>query len=236
MANRETFPNVLAGRAQYNSTRDVGDWPDTGNAAYLRTQKTAHEGPAKAGTKPASSPPAATSGSQQNSYPHPDRRRSPRYKCEGSVEFRTEGSDVRTWATCTDLSRNGCYVEMQATSPVDTAVNMVIEARGIRVSAKGCVRVSYPFLGMGIAFTEILDEDRAQLDELLRRLASGLSAPACPLAPKPTPSPTLDLARVNAAGTLGAVARFFQTHATLTREQFTELIQPDGPIPRHRLR
>lgn len=45
MANRETFPNVLAGRAQYNSTRDVGDWPDTGNAAYLRTQKTAHEGP-----------------------------------------------------------------------------------------------------------------------------------------------------------------------------------------------
>ena len=227
MADRETIQNVLAGMAQCNPGGDGGDPSQPSNAEYLRALKRAQEKPASAGA----APPAATSASQQNSYPHPDRRRNPRYKCEGSAEFRAEGSDVRTWATVTDLSRSGCYVEAQATSPVDTPVNMVIEARGIRVQVKGSVRISYPFLGMGIGFTEISAHDRAQLDELLQRLASGLPAPVHP--PDPKPATSLDLSRVNAAGTLDAVAKFFQAHATLTREQFTELIQPDGPAPRH---
>jgi hypothetical protein len=52
----------------------------------------------------------------------PEKRGEPRYKCEGSAEFRTDGFEVRTWARVTNLSRSGCYVEMQATSPLNTAV------------------------------------------------------------------------------------------------------------------
>ncbi|MBZ5598723.1 MAG: PilZ domain-containing protein [Acidobacteriia bacterium] len=227
MANRETIPNVLVGVAQYNPGGDGGDPSQPSNADYLRALKRAQEKPASAGTALPS--PAAP---QQTPYPHLDRRRNPRYKCEGSAEFRTEGSDIRTWATITDLSRSGCYVEMQATSPVDTPVNMVIEVKGIRAQVKGTVRISYPFLGMGIGFTEISAHDRAQLDEILLRLASSLSAPVHPPDPKPATPVALDLSTVNAAATLDAVARFFQAHATLTRDQFTELIQRDGSKPR----
>src|SRR5258708_4874651 len=54
-----------------------------------------------------------------------EKRGEPRYKCEGSAEFRTDGFEVRTWARVTDLSRSGCYVEMQATSPLNTAVTLM---------------------------------------------------------------------------------------------------------------
>jgi hypothetical protein len=47
-----------------------------------------------------------------------ERRQSPRYKCEGSAQFRVGGSAVRTWGTFTDISLGGCYVEMTATYPV----------------------------------------------------------------------------------------------------------------------
>jgi len=217
MIYRETIGDVLAGEAQYDSPEPGGDTTQQDNIEYLRALKRAHENSA-----------ASAPASQQSTCPHPDRRRNPRYKCEGSAEFRIEGSDVRTWATVTDLSRSGCYVEMQATSPVDTPVDMGIEVRGIRVQVKGCVRVCYPFLGMGIAFTEIANHDEAQLEQILLRLASALSAPSHPADAKQVP----DSSTVNATLTLDAVARFFQTHATLTREQFTELIQRDGPKPR----
>jgi hypothetical protein len=73
-----------------------------------------------------------------------EKRRSPRYKCEGSAELREEGCDVRTWSTFTDISLNGCYVEAQATHPAGTQLHMKLDANGIRLETKGKVRVSYP--------------------------------------------------------------------------------------------
>ncbi len=194
---------------RWNETREVGGGQETGNVEYFRALKRTNEGI----TAP---PPQAYPG---------DKRRNPRYKCEGSAEFRSEGSTVRTWATVTDLSRSGCYVEMQATSPVDTALSMTIEIAGIRVGVKGVVRVSYPFLGMGIAFTEVSENDKARFEELLHRLAAGITGPAYQSAEKLAPaSPDLaDIADPRAA--LKAVGAFFQEHHTLTREQFLELVE-----------
>ena len=190
--------------------REVGEAADTGNVEYFRALKRT--------SQPAASAPA-------EAYPS-EKRRSPRYKCEGSAEFRFEGSTVRTWATVTDVSRSGCYVEMQTTSPADTKVDMIIEVMGIRASVKGVVRVSYPFLGMGIAFTEITPEQQVKLDELLLRLASGVQAPAYTAT-----DPLLD-ARGRAMpeiadprGALQAVTEFFANHRVLTREQFLELLE-----------
>src|SRR2546423_12062368 len=83
-------------------------------------------------------------------YQGTNKRRAPRYKCEGSVELREEGCDVRTWATFTDIGLHGCYVDGQATYPAGTILNMKLEASGIRVETRGNVRVNYPYLGMGI--------------------------------------------------------------------------------------
>jgi hypothetical protein len=187
----------------------------TSTAEYLRSLKQNH-----ASDKPVAAAPAVVPQSQP---PASERRKSQRFKCEGSAEFRTEGSDIRTWATITDLSRGGCYVEMQATSPRDTPVNMVIDVKGVRAQIKGIVRVTYPFLGMGIAFTEMTAENQARLDDILMRLAGQAVQPVAG-APV-TGSTGLDISHVrDAPKALRAVAAFFQTNPALTREEFTELI------------
>jgi PilZ domain-containing protein len=71
-----------------------------------------------------------------------------------------DGRDVQTWARFTDISIHGCYVEAQATYPVGTVLHMKLEANGAPVDNKGTVRVSYPYLGMGIAFTDVSEETR----------------------------------------------------------------------------
>jgi hypothetical protein len=143
------------------------------DSEYLRNLK--QNGEASRVTGPSSSFASMAKLSQKTDSPPGEKRRSPRYKCEGSAEFRTEGFDVRTWARVTDLSRTGCYVEMQATFPLNTAVSMVIEVNGTRVHAKGTVKTCYPLWGMGIEFTEVLDKDVGCLEEILRQLAGGSS-------------------------------------------------------------
>lgn len=149
-----------------------------------------------------------------------EKRGEPRYKCKGSAEFRTEGFEVRAGARVTDLSRSGCYIEMQATSPLNTAVSLMIEVNGLRLHVKGAVKTSYPMQGMGVAFTEIPDTDLLQLDEIIRQLASG---PSDTLEPKPSGGPDL-LMIIDASAALHAMADFFQTHRMLTREEFKELV------------
>ena len=86
---------------------------------------------------------------------------------EGSAELREDGCDVRTWATFSGISLHGCYVEAQATYPVGTVLSMKLEANGVRLETNGSVRVSYPYLGMGLAFVDITAENHARLRELL---------------------------------------------------------------------
>jgi hypothetical protein len=73
---------------------------------------------------------------------------------------------------------------------------------------------------MGIEFTEVLDKDVGCLEEILRQLAGGSSPDR-----EPESLPVMGLLMitdVNAA--LNALAKFFQTNRSLTREEFAELI------------
>jgi hypothetical protein len=149
-----------------------------------------------------------------------ERRGGPRLKCEGSVAFRTEGIDMPTWATFTDISIGGCYVELAATLPVKTPVNMVLDVKGVRVEVKGAVRTSYPLVGMGIEFTNVTEPQRLGLEEILRRLESNLGQPDKFVA-FAVPLPLLI---VDPAAALNAVASFFEQSQSLTREQFAELM------------
>ncbi len=99
------------------------------------------------------SPPRATLPTDSGErFQGAEKRGSVRYKCEGSAEVRKDGCDVRTFAAFTDISLHGCYVEAQATYPPGTALELKLEANGFRVETKGVVRVTYPYLGMGISF------------------------------------------------------------------------------------
>jgi hypothetical protein len=203
-----------------------GEVTSSSNSEYLRALKRSNENLTTA--QPMPSLPSATvpaAGNNMGSSLSTDKRRHPRYKCEGSVEFRTDSIDVRTWATVTDISSSGCYVEMQATSQVGTHVDMVIEVKSIRVRGKGVVKTSYPLLGMGIAFTEITEAEQARLEELLLWLAHGSSSSEI----EPRSSSALSAAAdplmiTDTAAALNAVAKFFQTHRALSREEFAELV------------
>lgn len=167
-----------------------------------------------------------TSASLAPQFSGMEKRRSPRYKCEGSAEMREQGCDVRTWATFTDISLHGCYVEAQATYPVGTVLHLKMTANGIALETEGSVRVSYPYLGMGIAFAPLSDENRVRLKELL----GTLSHPSIIMGPGivsslPSSSPMDTVPLISDAGTaIQALISFFEGHHLLTREDFLGIL------------
>src|SRR5258707_6028661 len=127
-----------------------------------------------------SSPKPITTG---RTGPIPEKRRSPRYRCQGSAQLRDVQSGVATWATFSDISLHGCYVEAASCYPVGSSLTLTIEVNSFRVDVMGEVRITYPGLGMGISFTQVSDEYRARLCELIR----SLSRPSVIMGARPTP-------------------------------------------------
>jgi hypothetical protein len=188
--------------------------PEDDGATYLRRLKEQQE--------PAASDPAARSATPpaQIAPERAERRRSPRYRCQGSAEFRAGDSDVRVWGTLTDISRHGCYVEMTSTFPAGTVVDLGMEVQGIRVRARATVCVSYPLLGMGIAFTEIERSQEAHLEQIL----SILGEHPGPIAPDPALTEQHEVeeavATVDPNALLEGITRFFALNRLLSRKEF----------------
>jgi hypothetical protein len=191
------------------------------SVSYLVALKQASGGAAPAAARePVSqlaSPNAAPSGVSPVSqhYGGAEKRRSPRYRCEGSAEMRQEGIDLRTWATFTDISLQGCYVEATATYPVGTLLQLKLEAHGLKIYAKGSVRLSYAYTGMGIAFTEVSEEDLSRLRELLQLISRPSVLKQSGLLPPVT----------NAQAALKAIVEYFGERQILTREEFSRLLR-----------
>jgi hypothetical protein len=122
------------------------------------------------------------------------------------------------WGTLTDISLRGCYVEMSTTFPVDTKVELVLEALGVRFRARGTVRISYPFLGMGILMTEIEPDQKVLLEQLLSALAKSSSSSQ----PEATPhhSATDLFVGADPIAFLNELKRYFDGKALLSREEF----------------
>lgn len=150
-----------------------------------------------------------------------ERRQVPRIRCSGSVEFHADGTDVRMWGTLTDISLHGCYVEMNTTFPVDTKVHLVLKSFGVRVQARGTVRATYPFLGMGIVFTEIDREQQLQLEQFLASLA-GRNALATAASTDGSGMKEA-LTSADPKAFLDEIAEFFRKKPLLSREEFCEI-------------
>lgn len=156
-----------------------------------------------------------------------EKRRGPRYRCQGSAHLRELANGTATWATITDISLHGCYVEATASYRVGNALALTIEANGFKVEMTAEVRVVYPSLGMGISFTQISDENRERLRELLRSLSrpsvimgSRVSAPA-PTRPAFASLPPV----ANPGAALQAINTFFEDRHILGREEFLRILR-----------
>lgn len=189
---------------------------------YLRALKQSARADAATGVAPARDP-----SLNAEQFQGPEKRRSMRYKCEGSAELREDGRDLRTWATFTDVSLHGCYVEAQATYPVGTILHMKLEAAGVRVESKGTIRVTYPYLGMGIAFGEMSEENLGRLRDLL----SKISRPAVIMGPGiasslPSGKPLEAVPAIaDPAAALQALTEFFENRQMLMRDDFLRVLR-----------
>jgi len=167
---------------------------------------------------------SATAAAPARSGSHPqEKRKHPRFKCEGNLELKTDGSTIRTWATFTDISTAGCYIEMMTTFPVDTKMELQLGMNGFLVKGTAIVRATYPFLGMGIEFTSLSQNAREQLDAMIASLtARRLSVP---VATKKITLPPI----AEPMAVVNALEQHFNTKPSLSAEEFVRIITASQP-------
>lgn len=211
----------------------MSDENDAG-AAYLAALKRSTVSPAAA-AGPARAPDSALPTASHTiaavapgrTGPVPEKRRSPRYRCQGSAHLREIATGIATWATFSDISVHGCYVETAASYPVKSALTLTVEVNGFRVEAAGEVRVAYPGLGMGISFTNVSDEDRERLRGLVRSLSQPSVILAPPAAERLLSKPQTSTVPVSANPSLAleAITRFFEDRHVMGREEFLRILR-----------
>lgn len=115
-----------------------------------------------------------------------EHRRYTRYPCSGGAEVCLPHASTGVWGQVSDISRNGCYVQMQSPLRVATAVKLLLKIGDVEISMRGMVRTHHPDVGMGVQFTmpsSQMDADR--LENLVRKLEAGEVEAAAAAVPKP---------------------------------------------------
>jgi len=154
-----------------------------------------------------------------------ERRRNLRYKCEGSATFRLEGTNVRSWGTFTDLSCSGCYIDLKATFPAGAIIDLELALKGVRAQIKGEVRVSYPFLGMGVAFRDMTTENRLQIQAMIDSILPAPLKRSVVAEPETDVRPASMPIILNPAAALQALADFFEGQTLLSKVDFIRLLR-----------
>lgn len=96
-----------------------------------------------------------------------ERRRGPRYPFIASAELIEEQADVRIASRVSELSRNGCYLDMMNPFPTGTMVLVKIFAGQDFFQSKGKVVYSQMNMGAGVGFTETEQESVVVLERWL---------------------------------------------------------------------
>jgi hypothetical protein len=106
-----------------------------------------------------------------------NRRRFQRHKISFPLEFRDERVNTPMRVNATDISGNGCYVEVAM--PLDTTTVLKVDfwMEQEHISATATVRTRDPGVGMGIEFTGLPNESKKRFQAYLDKLDPGLSKP-----------------------------------------------------------
>jgi hypothetical protein len=116
---------------------------------------------------------------------------------------------------------------MMTTYPVNTKLDLKLQLRGFEVRSWATVRITYPFLGMGIAFTDMAPEERQKLEAMIQSVVGpGPDADTPPTATgasQETVQPPAAASAGNGPNLADSLRQFFETHEVLTREEFTRL-------------
>ena len=83
-----------------------------------------------------------------------DRRRTPRYPFNASIEMREGASEDKRIARVTGLSLNGCYVSTENLYPEGTSLKVKVFTDADFYEGQATVIYTQEGLGMGLMFTE----------------------------------------------------------------------------------
>lgn len=219
--------------ANYLAALKHSSTPQPSGAAPVRARDIAHSGESRSG-EPHYEPRSGErhSNEARSAIPalsttssRPEQRKSPRYKCQGSARMQQPDNVASTWATFSDISMHGCYVESADPFGAGTLLELKLEANGFRIDAVGQVRITYPGLGMGISFSRISELDRERLRELVRSISRPsviLGARAQePLQTTPPDTPAI----TNPSAAVQAMVKFFEHRHMMGREEFLAILR-----------
>lgn len=87
-----------------------------------------------------------------------ERRRWPRYSFIATAELIEERSEARIATRVSELSRQGCYLDMMNPFPGGTVVLVKIWEGEAYFEAKSQIAYAHEHLGVGIAFLEVAEK------------------------------------------------------------------------------
>jgi PilZ domain len=96
-----------------------------------------------------------------------DRRSHRRVPFIAQAELTEEGSGVSIPVRVSDISNEGCYVDLRAPLPAGTLVRIKVVAATDVLEADAAVAYSDPHLGMGLVFRNVSPRDRTVLQKWL---------------------------------------------------------------------
>lgn len=114
---------------------------------------------------PANTTSPASQAHQQN------RRRHPRYPCEGHAEVCLPSGGLLLRGKILDISLSGCFIQAPAmTLERGTSVEVYFSARQMQFRVAGNIAVLHPRKGAGIAFQRMIPRRTRQIAELVSEL------------------------------------------------------------------
>jgi len=108
-----------------------------------------------------------------------ERRRTPRYPFIATAEVVEQASNKSTSTRVSELSLNGCFLEMPNPLPEDAALTVKIYSEGKFFEATGTVVYVQPNLGVGVSFRNVRPQFLTVLKQWL------LAAAVAKYGPKP---------------------------------------------------
>jgi hypothetical protein len=96
-----------------------------------------------------------------------DRRSNARVALIAQAEITEEGSSVSIPVRVTDVSSEGCYVDLRAPLPKGTGIFIKVGAAKDVFEAEATVAYVDPHLGMGLVFRNVSRKDRIVLEKWL---------------------------------------------------------------------
>jgi hypothetical protein len=101
-----------------------------------------------------------------------ERRTNLRVPFVAQAEIIEAGANIGLAVRVSDISKDGCYVDLRSPLPKGTTVRISIQTATGTCEADAVVAFTHPHLGMGLVFKNMEPRSRAELQKWLTSLSS----------------------------------------------------------------